>query len=149
MVDIILREDVEQLGKAGEEVTVRPGYARNYLIPKGMAMPASPGNRRLLMEEQRRRTREESRKVEAAQKIAKQLEGVALTFARRAGEKEKLFGSVTTVDIASELEQLDIQVPRQVIRLDEPIKTLGLFEIPIRLHAEVEPTIKVWVVSGD
>jgi len=147
MTDIILKEDVEQLGRAGDEVTVRPGYARNYLIPQGLAIPASPGNRRLLAEERGRIARDEARKVEAARRIARKLRGVSLTFARHAGDREKLFGSVTAVDIESELEKLGIDVARQVIRLEEPIKRLGLFDIPIRLHPEVEPTIKVWVVS--
>lgn len=149
MVDVILRKDVADLGRAGEMVQVRPGYARNYLVPQGIGLLATPGNRRRFEEERCQVEQSAAREREQATQLAGEIEGKSVTFARRAGEGGRLFGSVTPSDIADELEKGGVTVDRHLIRLDDPIKELGVFDVPIRLHAEVEPVVKVWVVAED
>jgi large subunit ribosomal protein L9 len=146
-VKIILRQGIEKLGAEGEVVNVRAGYARNYLLPKGFAYEATAGNIRRIEEERRRAEERARRDYLEARRRAKALESISLTFEARAGEESKLFGSITTGDIAERLNQqgLDFEVDRRQIELEEPIKTLGVFSVPIRLHAEVRPEIKVWV----
>lgn len=150
-VKVILRQEIEKLGAAGEVVTVRPGFARNYLLPRGFAFEATAANMRQLEEEQRRAEERARRDYLEARRRAKALEGVSLTFHARAGEESKLFGSITTGDIAEQLnaQGLDFEVDRRQIDLEEPIKALGVFSVPIRLHAEVRPEIKVWVIKQD
>ena len=144
---LILKTAVEHLGEAGAVVQVRPGYARNYLIPHGLAYTASDANIRRL-EEEHRRTEERSRRgyLEARRRAA-QLEGVSLTFLERAGDDGKLFGSVTAADITERTNQgeLDFELDKKEVVLDEPIKALGIEAIMIRLHAEVEVSIEVRV----
>ncbi|MDX1395091.1 MAG: 50S ribosomal protein L9 [Gemmatimonadota bacterium] len=149
MVEVILRKDVVDLGHAGEMVAVKPGYARNYLIPQGLALLATDGNRRRFEEERRQIEQASAREREAAQSLAIRLEEQSLTFKVRAGEEGKLFGSVTAADIAERLGEAGLEVDRRVIRLDEPIKELGVYDVPIRLHADVQPEIKVWVVAEE
>jgi large subunit ribosomal protein L9 len=146
-VKVILRNDIEKLGAEGDVVTVRAGYARNYLLPQGFAYEATPGNIQRIESERRREEERARRDYLEARRRAKALEAVSLTFEARAGEESKLFGSITTADIAERLNQqgLDFEVDRRQIELDEPIRTLGVFSVPIRLHAEVRPEIKVWV----
>jgi len=146
-VKVILRQDVEKLGAEGDVVSVRAGYARNYLLPKGYAYEATPANLRRLEEERQRAEERARREYLEARRRAKALEGVSLTFQARAGEESKLFGSITNADIADKLNELglDFEVDRRQVELEEPIKTLGVFSVPIRLHAEVRPEIKVWV----
>lgn len=146
-IKVILRQDIEKLGAEGEVVNVRAGYARNYLLPKGFAYDATPANLRRIEEERRRAEERARRDYLEARRRAKALEGVSLTFQARAGEESKLFGSITNADIAEKLNEqgLDFEVDRRQIELDEPIKTLGVFSVPVRLHAEVRPEIKVWV----
>lgn len=150
-VKLILRQPVEKLGDAGDVVTVRAGYARNYLLPRGFAYEATPGNIRQLEEERRRAEERARRDYLEARRRAKALEGISLTFHARAGEESKLFGSITSGDIADRLKEqgLDFEVDRRQIELEEPIKTLGVFSVPIRLHADVQPEIKVWVVKQE
>jgi large subunit ribosomal protein L9 len=149
MVDVILRADVENLGSAGEVVHVRPGFARNYLIPQGLALEATEGNRRMFEEERRQSGRTVEREKAHAEDMASELEGVSLTFTMRAGEEGRLFGSVTNADISEALEKDGLQVDRRDIVLEEPIKELGVYRVPIRLHADVEPVIRVWVVAQE
>ena len=149
MVEVILRKDVADLGRAGELVTVRPGYARNYLIPRGIALAATEGNRRRFEEERRQVEQSAAREREAAAQMATQLEGLSVTFVRRAGEGGRLFGSVTAADIAEELEQAGVSLDRRAIVLEEPIKDLGVYDVSLRIHAEVEPALKVWVVAEE
>ncbi|WP_419936534.1 50S ribosomal protein L9 [Candidatus Palauibacter sp.] len=149
MVEVILRRDVVDLGHAGELVTVRPGYARNYLIPKGIALAATEGNRRRFEEERRHIEQSAARDREAATQLAGELEGRSVTFTRRAGDGGRLFGSVTAADIADELEKADVPVERRAVVLDEPIKDLGVYDVTLRIHAEVEPTLKVWVIAEE
>ena len=149
MVEVILRKDVADLGRAGELVRVKPGYARNYLIPQGIALLATEGNRRRFEEERRQVEQSAAREREQAAALAGELEGQSLTFTVRAGEEGRLFGSVTVADIAEALEQDGVSIDRRLIRLDSPIKELGVYDVPVRLHAEVEPALKVWVVAEE
>lgn len=149
MVEVILRKDVADLGHAGDLVDVKPGYARNYLLPQGLALRATEGNRTRFEEERRQIEQAAERERERAQELAGTLEDRSLTFTRRAGEEGKLFGSVTSTDIADALEAEGLRIDRRLIRLEEPIKELGVFTVPIRLHADVEPEIKVWVVAEE
>ena len=147
---IILREAVEHLGEAGDVVTVKPGYARNFLLPRGLAYKATGSNLLRLEAEQKEREERSRRDFLEGKRRASQLEGQALQFEAKAGEEGKLFGSVTSADIADRLNQeggLDFEVDRRKIELDEPIKQLGEFEVPIRLHAEVRVGVKVTVVA--
>jgi large subunit ribosomal protein L9 len=146
-MDVILREDVEKLGHAGEVVTVKDGYARNFLLPRGLAYLATDGNRRRLDEEQRQRDRRAAAEVSGARGVAAKLEAVSLSFTMKAGEGDKLFGSVTAGDIAERLQAEGLQVDRKAVELEEPIKALGVYKVPIRLHADVKPEIRVWVVK--
>ena len=150
-VQLILRENVAKLGETGDVVTVRAGYARNYLLPRGLAFEASEANLRRLEAERKRAEERARRDYLEARRRAKALEGVSLTFQARAGEESKLFGSITNGDIADRLAEqgLDFEVDRRQIELDEPIKALGVFSVPIRLHPEVRPEIKVWVVKEE
>ena len=149
MVEVILRKDVADLGRAGEMVNVRPGYARNYLVPQGIALVATEGNRRRFEEERRQIEQSAEREREAAQELAGELEGRALSFVRRASESGRLFGSVTAADIADELDKEGVAVDRRAIRLDDPIKDLGEHDVPVRVHVDVEPTVKVSVVAEE
>ena len=149
MVQVILRTDVEDLGRAGELVDVKPGYARNYLIPRGLAHPATEGHRRRYEEERRQSTRVAGRQMERAEELAKELEGRSLTFSVRAGDDGRLFGSVTGADIAEALAREGLDLDRRTIELDEPIKELGVYRIPIHLHADVRPEVRVWVVAQE
>lgn len=149
MVEVILRRDVVDLGHVGELVHVRPGYARNYLIPQGLALLATDGNRRRFEEERRQIEQSVEREREQAQTLASKIEEQSLTFAMRAGDEGRLFGSVTASDIAERLEESGIAVDRRLIRLDEPIKELGMYDVPVRLHTDVQPAVKVWVVAEE
>ena len=149
---VILRQDVEKLGDAGEIVSVRPGFARNYLLPRGYAFEATAANMRALEEEKHRAESKTKREYLEARRRASQLEGVSLTFHAKAGEESKLFGSITSSDIAERLNSehgLDFQLDRRWIELEEPIKSLGVFSVPVRLHTDVKPEIKVWVIKAD
>lgn len=150
-VNVILRQDLEKVGEQGEVVSVRPGFARNYLLPQGLAYEATASAVRQLEEERRRAEATAKRDFLEARRRASQLEAVSLTFQAKAGEESKLFGSVTSADIADRLAQqgLDFDVDRRQIQLDEPIKQLGVYSVPVRLHAEVQPEIKVWVIKEE
>lgn len=150
-VQIILRQDLPKLGATGDLVTVRQGYARNYLLPRGLAFEATQANIRQLEEDRKRGEQRARRDYLEARRRASQLEDIQLTFHANAGEEGKLFGSITTGDIADRLNQgeLDFQVDRRWIDLDEPIKALGVFSVPLRLHQDVRPEVKVWVVKAD
>jgi large subunit ribosomal protein L9 len=151
-VKVILRQDIDKLGAAGEIVAVKPGFARNYLLPRGFAFEATSANMRALDEERSKAEAKSKRDFLEARRRASQLEGVSLTFHARAGEESKLFGSITSGDIADRLNSeqgLDFEVDRRAIELDEPIKALGVFSVSIRLHSEVKPEIKVWVIKAE
>lgn len=148
---VILRQDLEKLGSAGEIVSVKPGFARNYLLPRGFAYEATSANVRQLEEDRRRAEQRAKRDFLEARRRAAQLDGVSLTFHAKAGEESKLFGSITSSDIAERLNEqnLDFQVDRRWVELDEPIKTLGVYSIPVKLHTDVRPEVKVWVIKAE
>ncbi len=146
-MQVILRERLDNLGNPGDVVDVKAGYARNYLIPQGLAYEATGANLRQIEREKAQVTRREAETMSAARERAGALEGVSLTFHARAGQEGKLFGSITSGDIADRLAEQGIQVDRRHIELEEPIKALGVFTVPIRLHPQVRPEIKVWVIQ--
>jgi large subunit ribosomal protein L9 len=148
-MQVILRNRVENLGDAGEIVDVKPGYGRNYLIPQGLAYEATAANKRRLEAENARQSAREADTLAEAQKRAASIEGVSLTFHARAGQEGKLFGSITSGDIAEKLAEQGITVERRQIELDEPIKALGVTSVPVRLHPQVHPQVKVWVIQED
>lgn len=147
-MEVILRQAIENVGQPGDIVKVSNGYARNYLLPHGLAYEATPGNRkRIAMEKARLEAAENERRAKA-RALADRLEQVSLTFSARVGEEEKLFGSVTAADIAQQLHAQGFpEIERRQIDLHEPIKALGVYRVPIRLHADVRPEVKVWVIK--
>jgi large subunit ribosomal protein L9 len=146
-VEVILRQAVENLGHPGDVVTVSNGYARNYLLPRGVAFLATEGNKKRITQEKVRLEAAEGARRDAAQQLADSMAEVSITFAARVGEEGKLFGSVTAADIAQQLEAQGYHVERRQIDLHEPIKALGVYRVPLRLHADVRPEIKVWVIK--
>ncbi len=148
-MDIILTENVKGLGNIGEVVNVKPGYARNFLIPKGMAVEASQRNLRELEHHKRQLTHKAEKLSQEAADIKKRIEAVECVFAHKASEEGKLFGSVTTMEIAEDLAGKGIDIDRRKILLDQPIKTLGDHDVDIKLNAGVNAIIKVKVVNVD
>ena len=150
-VKVILREDVPKLGEAGEIVSVKPGYARNFLLPRSLGYEATESTIRQLEQERERAEQRARRDYLEARRRASQLEDVALTFHARAGEESKLFGSIGTADIADRLNEqdLDFEVDRKQVELEEPIKALGVYNVPVRLHGDVQPEVKVWVIKEE
>ena len=148
-MQVILRDALDNLGAAGEIVSVKPGYARNYLIPKGLAYEATDANIRRIDREKAKIQQRAADQLSGARKQAASVEGVSITFNARAAEEGKLFGSITTADIAEKLAEQGVEIDRKQIQLDEPIKSLGVFSVPIRLHADVRPEIKVWVIKEE
>lgn len=149
MTEIILQQDVENLGTAGEVVDVAPGYARNYLLPQGFALPATEGNLRRIREERRREERAAERVREKAESLASQLSGRSITFHERAGEGGALFGSVSVADVVDALADDGIELDADQVLLDEPIKELGVYSVAVDLHEDVRPELKVWVVAEE
>jgi large subunit ribosomal protein L9 len=146
-MEVILRQAVDNLGHPGDVVDVTNGYARNYLLPRGVAFLATEGNKKRIAHEKARLEAAESERRDGAQALADRLAEVSITFAARVGEEGKLFGSVTAADIAQQLEAQGHHVDRRMIDLHEPIKALGVYRVPLRLHADVRPEIKVWVIK--
>jgi large subunit ribosomal protein L9 len=147
-MDVILRQAVEKLGQPGDVVKVSPGFARNYLLPRGIAYEATPGNLKRIEQEKARLQAAENERRGGAQEIATRLEAVSLTFSARVGEEGKLFGSVTASDITEQLHAQGFDtIEKRQIDLHEPIKALGVYRVPVRLHADVKPEIKVWVIK--
>jgi large subunit ribosomal protein L9 len=147
-MEVILRQSIDQLGQPGDIVKVSAGFARNYLLPRGLAYEATSGNRKRIAQEKVRLETAENARRDAAQALAARLEQVSLTFSARVGEEDKLFGSVTAADIAQQLHaQGFVEVEKRQIDLHEPIKALGVYRVPVRLHADVKPELRVWVVK--
>ncbi len=144
-MDVLLSEDVENLGQRGEVVRVRSGYGRNYLLPQGLAIQASAGNKRMIEEQRRVLAKRETRERASAEGEASKLDGVTLRFDRRVGEHGILFGSVTSLDILEALKGHGYTVERRRIGLREPIKEVGDYDVTIKLHRDVSPVIKVRV----
>jgi large subunit ribosomal protein L9 len=146
-MEIILREDVQHLGKVGEVVKVKDGYARNYLLPKGLAYPATEANKKKIAYEGERVAKQRAEEKSAAETEATKLADVQLTFAVKVGEEEKLYGSITASDIQRKLEELGIHVDKRKIDLHEPIRELGDFQVGIKIHPDVRPQVRVTVVK--
>jgi len=146
---VILAKDVEKLGEIGDIVEVADGYGRNFLIPRGLAIAATAKNKRQLDHEQRLREDRIARAKKEAESFAGTLQGVACRFTRRAGEEGKLFGSVTAMDIAERLKDAGFDIDRRLIQLEQPIKSLGEFTVPVRLRTDVSALLKVTVAAEE
>jgi large subunit ribosomal protein L9 len=146
-MEVILNQDVDKLGKAGSVIKVKDGFARNFLIPNGLALPLTAGNlKKLEQEKQRKRAQLEKIKQDSLELKAR-LEGISLTIPALVQEEDKLYGSVTGQDVAEILEEEGFTIDKNAVVLEQTIKTLGIYEIPVRLHPEVSATIKVWIVK--
>ncbi len=148
-MQIILTQDVDNLGKAGELVSVRPGYGRNYLVPRGFAVSATVRNKNRLDHEKALIERKVAKERASATEIATRINGMTLQFERVVGEDEKLFGSVTSRDIADQLKRANVDIDHRLIQLDHPVKALGKYEVAVRLAAGVIANLKYWVVGKD
>jgi large subunit ribosomal protein L9 len=146
-MEVILRDYVEKLGKRGEIVKVSDGYARNYLLPRKLALPATEGNKKHVERERRIMETREAEEKSQAEAIASRLSTVDITIARRVGETEQLYGSVTATDISDFLKTKGFEIDRRKLILPEPIKTIGEHEVPLKLHREVTAPLKVKVVK--
>lgn len=146
-MEVILQQSVEHLGNPGDVVAVSNGYARNYLLPRGIAVVATEGNKKQIAQQKARLEAAEAARRDVAQSQASVIEQVSLTFSARVGEEGKLFGSVTSADIVQQMEALGHKIEKRQVDLHEPIKALGVYRVPIRLHADVKPEIKVWVIK--
>ncbi len=147
-MDIVLLKDVEKLGSEGSVVQVKPGYARNYLLPRGLAAQASPHQLQLAEAAKQKRQEKADRAKSTFIALKQKLEALSLTQKLMIGEENKAFGSISANDIAQALAQEGLPVEKHMIHLEQPIKTLGAFEVPVRLHAEVTATVKVSVVKA-
>lgn len=148
-MEVILREDVEKLGARGQVVKVASGYARNFLLPRKLAVAATAANKKIVEGERQAHLRREAKEKASAQDLANLMTGVAVTIAQKAGELEQLFGSVTSKDIAEALEQQNYHIERRKIQLADPIKQLGEYRVPIRLHHDVTAEITVHVIREE
>lgn len=147
-MEVILKEDVPKLGSRGDVVKVAEGYGRNFLLPQRLAIVANSANKAVVVQMKAASIRRSAKEKSSAEELAKQFEGVDLTFQRKAGEHDQLFGSVTTGDIADALEKKGLTIDRRKIHIHEPIKTLGEFTIPVKLHRDVTAHLKV-VIEKD
>ena len=145
-MEIILREHVDNLGRRGEIVKVADGYARNYLLPRKLALPVTEGNRKQVERERAKFEAKENEERKVAEAIAARLTDVEVVIARKVGETEALYGSVTTADIAEALAAKGFDIDRRKLQLDEAIKRIGDFDVPVKLHRDVTVTVKVRVV---
>ena len=143
---VILLEDIEGRGKAGDIIEVKNGYARNYLIPRKLAIPATGKNLAQLEHQRRLIQAKEAKRKKTAQALKEQIEKLSITIPCKVGESDKLFGSVTAKDIAQALKKEGIEVDKRWIKLDEPLKNLGVYNVPIHLDQNIEATLKVWLV---
>ena len=147
-MDVVLLADVDTLGTEGAVVHVKPGYARNYLLPRGLAATATPQQLKLVEATARRRQQRTEQLRAEAEALKQKLEGRSLTLKLNVGADDKPFGSITTHDLAEALKQDQITIEKHAIQLEQPIKTLGVFEVPVKLHTNVTATVKVWVVKA-
>ncbi|MXZ36382.1 MAG: 50S ribosomal protein L9 [Acidobacteria bacterium] len=148
-MDVVLRERIEKLGDRGEVVSVKPGYARNFLLPKRKAVLATPHNLRQVEQEKAAAVRREAIEKNESENLAQQLAEVSLQFTRKVGEQDVLYGSVTSLDIAESLHEKGFEIDRRKIDLDEPLKSLGGHNVPIKLHREVTAVVSVEVLREE
>lgn len=146
-VKVVLQDNVQHLGQSGDIVRVRPGYARNYLIPRGLAVPATAGNLARVDELKRLAAQREKAELAAAEELKTQLESVSVKIVRTVGDGNKMYGSVTAKDIEEAYREVGVEVDRKKMRLDEPIRHLGLSEVSVRLHSEVTASLRVEVIK--
>jgi len=146
-MEVILRDNVDKLGKAGDLVKVKPGFARNYLLPRGLAYEATPGNKKRIEAEAKSRQAKQAAERAEAEATAARLNGVKLTLARKAGEENRLFGSITSQDVADALAAAGHPIDKRKIELEHPIKTLGFHAIPVRIHHDVHAELQLTVVA--
>ena len=144
---IILRQDYKSIGKTGDIITVKNGYARNFLIPKGIAITATARNMKILKEEEKLFTDRKDKDRRKSDSVAKELSKISITVSVPVGEEDRVFGSVTSQTIAEVLNEKGYAIDRKKIQLDEPIKALGVYTVPIKLHSDVEANLRVWVVK--
>ncbi len=145
---VILKQEVAHLGDAGDIVKVSPGYGRNFLIPRGLAIPASEGSVVVHQHQERVADAIRRKKLDVAKELAERLEGTPVSIRRETGDDDKLFGSVTNRDIAAALAEEGVEIDRRSIQLDEPLKAIGLFTVPIRLHRDVTAKVRVYVIRA-
>ena len=148
-MEVILREDVDKVGTRGQLVKVKPGFARNFLLPKRLAVAATDSNRKIVEQERQAHLRKEAKLKGEAEDLAKLMLGVAITIKQKAGEADQLFGSVTSKDIADALAARNYTIDRKKIGLDEPIKQLGEYTVPVKLHRDVTVDISVLVAKEE
>src|ERR1700729_757200 len=148
-MEVILREDVEKLGSRGDVVKVAAGYARNFLLPKKLAVAATGSNKKIVEQERQGHLRKEAKEKSESEDLAKLLNGVTVTISQKAGENDQLFGSVTAKDVAEALAAKSFTIDRRKVQLEEPIKQLGEFKVPIRLHRDVTAEVTVLVVKEE
>jgi len=148
-MEVILREDIEKLGSRGQLVKVAPGFARNFLLPKRLAVAATEANKKIVEQERQAALRREAKEANEAAELAKLMTGIVITIAQKAGENDQLFGSVTSSDIVARLEEQKFHIDKKKIVLHDPIKQLGEHTVTIKLHREVAVDIKVNVVKED
>jgi large subunit ribosomal protein L9 len=144
-MEVILKEDIEKLGSRGDVVKVAEGYGRNFLLPRKLAIEANKGNKTVIEQMKASAVRKSATEKAAAEQLAKQFDDVSLEFSRKVGEKDHLFGSVTSSDLADALAKKGFDIDRRKIQLDEPLKSLGEYDVPIRLHRDVTARFKVVV----
>jgi large subunit ribosomal protein L9 len=142
-MEVILKEDVAKLGSRGDVVKVAEGYGRNYLLPRKLAIQATADNKKVIEQMKAAAVRRSAKEKAQAEELAKQFDGVSVSFLRRAGEHDQLFGSVTSSDVADSLEKKGFNIDRRKIQLHEPLRTLGEFTVPIKLHKDVTAHLKV------
>ncbi len=148
-MDVILREDIDKLGARGQVVHVASGYARNFLLPRRLAVAATESNKKIVEQERQSHLRKEAKQKGEAEDLGKMLSGVSVTIAQKAGENDQLFGSVTAKDVAEALEKKNFTIDRRKIQLDEPIKQLGEHKLAVRLHRDVTAEVTVNVVREE
>jgi large subunit ribosomal protein L9 len=147
-VRIILLRDFETLGESGTQVEVKEGFARNYLIPKGIALKASKENLKKFEEIAKQKKNKTARALKNSEELAEKLKTLSLTVPVKVGEDDKIFGSVTTQMIAEQLQEKGYEIDKRQVQLEEPIKALGIYDIPIRLHSEISTSVKLWVIKS-
>ena len=148
-MEVLLKKEVKNLGKQGDIVKVKNGFGRNYLFPKGLAAPATAKNLKVLEQEKLTESKRLEKVKKSAEEVAERLKKISCTIVRHAGEEDKLFGSVTSMDIGDSLRNEGFEIDKKDVLLDEPIKKLGIYQIPVKVHPEITVEVKVWVVKDE